>query len=70
MQLGSAKFERVVNEEKSGGYSWESLIDFCICHFLFLEKKKVTKENSRTKEWLRPFVRPTHKDSDGLMIVY
>ena len=31
-----------------------------VCHFLCLETKKVTKENSRTKEWLRPFVRPTH----------
>ena len=32
-----------------------------VCHFLCLETKKVTKENSRTKEWLRPFVRPTHQ---------
>jgi hypothetical protein len=41
-------------------------------YFLFfvLKQRKETKENSRTKEWLRPFVRPTHRDSDFLESVY
>lgn len=36
-----------------------------VCHFLCLATKKLTKENSRTKELLRPFVRPTHLWCEG-----
>ena len=34
---------------------WKLLIWFCVCHFLFLETKKVTQEKSRQTRWLRPF---------------
>jgi hypothetical protein len=37
------------------------------CHFLFLEKKKVTKENSRQTRMLRRFAGPTHNNHSAFI---